>query len=117
MLVSNERYVLALYKRKKNSAYEWEEEPTLWFKGRPANQIEIKNYRVQQGVNANTDSTYVFCSNLPENVKPGDKIFFLDKEWTVASTGYYFDNARFVNPALMSEEYIAKRCPKGINIQ
>ena len=116
MIVSNERYDLVLYKRKPNS-HEWEDKPSCYFKGRPANQIEVKRYRIQQGVEGNTDSTYVFASNLPINIKPKDKIVFMGKEWTVESIGYYFESSRFVNPSLMNEEYIASKCPKGISIQ
>lgn len=118
MLVSNnEKYPLQLYKRKENSPYEWEDAPYLNFKGRPASQMEIKQYRIQQGVNGGTDSVFVVCSNLPESVKVADKVVFLGKEWTVASRGFYFDEARFVNPGIMSNEYISSKCPKGLNLQ
>lgn len=116
-VTSNERYIFTLYKRKENSPYEWSDVPSCTFKGRPASQFERKVYRIQQGVNGGTDSIFVVCSNLPDNVKEKDKIVYLGKEWTVQSVGYYFDEARFVNPSIMSEEYIAKKCPKGMNLQ
>lgn len=114
---NNEHYELELTKRKLNSAYEWEDAPSCIFKGRPANQIEKKNYRVQKGVNGNTDSTYIYATNLPSEVNPGDQIKFMGKVWTVQSVGYYFDAARFVNPSILSEEQIVEQSPKGINIQ
>ncbi len=114
---SDERFTLKLYKRIENSAYEWEEAPAVIFRGRPANQIEIRNYRIQQGVNGNTDSVFIKASNLPADLKPYDRIEFMGKFWTVMSTGYYYDSARFVNPGAFSNEYIASRCPKGINLQ
>ena len=117
MLVTNEKYRLELFKRKHNSSYEWETEPSCYFKGRPASQYERKLYRIQQGVNGGTDSIFVICSNLPEEVREKDKIIFLGQEWTVASVGYYFDESRFVNPAILSDEYIASKCPKGISLQ
>ena len=117
LVVGNERYIFELYKRVPNTPYEWEKECSLTFRGRPASQFERKQYRIQQGVNGGTDSIFVICSNLPEGIKEKDKIHFLGKEWTVASVGYYFDEARFVNPAIMSEEYIASRCPRGLNLQ
>lgn len=117
MVTNNEKYILSLYKRKPNTPYEWEDKPSITFRGRPASQVERKMYRIQQGVNGGTDSTYIYVTNLPDIVKEGDKILFNGKEWTVASVGYYFDATRFINPSLMSDEYIAKKCPKGINIQ
>lgn len=116
VIVSNEKYKFELVKRVKNSPYEWNDQPSLMFKGRPANNVERKQYRLQKGVNGNTDSVFVICSNLPKEVDVGDKIIFLGKEWMVNSIGYYFDEAKFVNPGLMKDEYIAKKCPKGINI-
>lgn len=115
--VNNERFTYKVLKRVKNSAYEWEKTPSIIFKGRPANQKEIKTYRIMQGVNGNQDSIFVICSNLPKELAPQDKIIFQGKEWTVASTGYYYDQARLVNGGIFSDEYIAKRCPKGINLQ
>ena len=115
--VSNERYIYEVYKRVRNSPYEWEKTPSLTFRGRPASQWEIKTYRIQQGVNGNNDSTYIICSNLPIELQPQDKIVFMGKEWIVESTGYYYDQARFVNPSVMSDDYIASRCPKGVALQ
>lgn len=112
-----ETYHLELYKRLENSAYEWNPVPLLTFKGRPANTMEIKNYRIQQGTHGNTDSIYVLASNLPADVKPNDKVVFLGKEWQVMSTGYYFDNSRVVNAGIFSDEYLIKNCPKGLNLQ
>ena len=115
--VGNERFILEVYKRALNSAYEWEEKPAIIFKGRPANQFERKNYRIQKGVDGGTDSVFVITSNLPSIVKEGDKITFLAKEWTVMSIGYYFDETRFINPGIMNDRYIESRCPKGLNLQ
>lgn len=114
MLVTNERYILKLYKRIPNSAYEYEDVPCAEFKGRPANQYEKRKFRIQQGVQGNNDSVYVVCSNLPKEIKPEDKIEFLGKTWTVTSIGYYFDQNKIVNPAIFDENYISNKCPKGI---
>lgn len=115
--VGNERWTFTLYKRLPNSSYLYEETPSATFKGRPANQMEVRQFRIQQGVNGNNGSTFVVCSNFPESAKPGDKVIFMGKECMVMSIGYYFDQARVINPSLMSDEYMAKRCPKGMNIQ
>lgn len=117
LTVGNERWKLVLYSRKENSPYLWDDKPSVTFKGRPANQMEKKNYRIQQGVNGGSDSVFVVCSNLPKEVNVNDKVVFMGKQWTVMSIGYYFDQARVVNPAIMSDEYLIKRCPKGINLQ
>lgn len=115
--VGNERFTYKVYKRVPNSPYEWEKTPHAIFKGRPANQLEKKQYRIQQGVNGNSDSVFVICTNLPKDVSIKDKVTFLGKEWTVASIGYYFDQSRFVNAGIFNDEYIQARCPKGINLQ
>ena len=115
--VGNERFTFKVIKRVPNSSYEYEKKVSIVFRGTPANQIEVKLYRIQQGVNGNTDSIFVVSSNLPDTLKPQDKVEFMGKIWTVMSTGYYFDNSRFVNPGSFSDEYIAARCPKGINLQ
>ena len=114
---NDERYELVLYKRVKNSPYEIETAPKVYFKGRPANQVEVKNYRIQKGVNGNSDSVFVKATNLPEDVSVGDQILFLGKIWTVASVGYYFDGGLFINPSVLSEEQLIERCPKGLNLQ
>lgn len=114
---NDEKYELELYKRIKNSDYEWEKAPLLTFKGRPASQVEVKKYRVQKGVNGNTDSVFVKTTNLPNEVSVGDKVKFLGKIWSVQSIGYYFEEARLVNPSIFDEERLIERCPKGINLQ
>lgn len=114
---NNEKFSLVLYKRSENSPYIWDKNPSITFKGRPASQKEIKTYRIQQGVNGNSDSQFVVATNIPDLVKPKDKIVYQGKEWTVMSIGYYFDEARFVNAGAFSNEYIEKRCPKGLNLQ
>ena len=114
---NNETYLLEVYKRKENSPYEYEDTPSFVFQGRPASNIERKKYIVQKGVNGNTDSVFVFSSNLDRNLSVGDRVYYLGKIWEVQSIGYYFDSAYFVNGNLFSEEYIADRCPKGVNLQ
>lgn len=117
IVARGENYKLSAYRRKENSPYEWEDSPFVFFKGRPASKIEQSKYRVQKGANGNTDSTYVVASNLPESLKPGDKVEFLGKEWEVESTGYFLEDSRLVNASLFSEEYIIKRCPKGVALK
>lgn len=113
---NNETYTLELYKRIENSAYEYEEHPTIIFKGRPANNAEKRNYRVLKGVESSEHSVFVFCSNLPENVQIGDRIKFQGAISTVQSIGYYYNESRLVNASIMSDEYIIKRCPKGMTL-
>lgn len=117
IVVRGERYEFKVYKRKENSSYEWQENVAFTFYGRPANQMEKRNYRIQKGANGSSDSIYCICSNLPEEISVKDKVVFLGKEWTVESIGYYFDSSYIVNPAVLSDEQIIERCPKGINLQ
>ena len=112
-----ENYRMELWKRKENSAYEWEDAPSLVFYGRPAGKVEKKRYRIQKGVEGSSDSVYVVCTNMPSEVKNGDKVHYMGKEWTVESVGYFFDENLVVNPRIMSDEYIAERCPKGMALQ
>ena len=117
IVTRGETYEFKRYPRKEDSPYEFSSFPDIVFKGRPANNMEKRTYRIQQGVNGNSDSVMIFASNLPKEIAPGDKIVFLGKEWSVASTGYYFDEARLVNGNLFNDDYIAARCPKGVVLQ
>lgn len=119
MIVANdETYVLEVFKRKENTPYEYEDYPYLVFKGRPANNFEKKKYRLQKGVNSNTDSVFIFSSNLNINdLNPGDRITYLGKVWEVQSVGFYFDSSYVVNGAIFDENYLASRCPKGVALQ
>ena len=114
---NNETEEFTLYKRVNNSDYEWEKTPTLSFLGRTASQYEKNNYRLMAGVNTNTDSVYIFASNLPDDVKPFDKVKFGGKVWTVESIGYYLDNNRIINRRIMNPEFIAKKSPKGLTLK
>ena len=113
---NNETYDFELIPRKENSPYEYDYEHTTHFKGRPADKEEKSSYRLQVGVNVNNDSLYIFVTNLPEEIKPGDKIRYLGKTETVESIGYYYELNGIVNASLFSDEYIIARCPKGLTI-
>ena len=118
MLVARgETYKFEVYRRKQNSAYEWEDAPYCVFYGRPANQMDKKKFRLQKGVNGNTDSVYILSSNLPVDIQLVDKVVFLGKEWKVEGTGYYFDSSLIVNADVLSEDQIIERCPKGVSLQ
>lgn len=112
-----ETYRLERFPRVENSPYEFESAPDVFFFGRPASQFEKREYRIQQGVNGNSDSVFVYCTNIPDSVKPKDKIRYMGKEWTVASVGYYFESNLISNASVFSDGYIADRCPKGLNLQ
>ena len=114
---NDERFILEVYKRKANSKYEWEDASSSSFRGRIASDIEKKNYRIQKGVNGNTDSTFIYCSNMPKTIDVGDKVKFMGKIWSVQSIGYYYNASRIINPNVMSDQQIIARCPKGINLQ
>ena len=112
-----ETYTIEAFRLKENSEYEYEKEPYITFKGRPASTLEAKNYRIQSGVDGSTDSVYVVATNLPPEIKTGDKVRFMSKSWTIANTGYYFDQARIINASVLSDEQIVARCPKGLSLQ
>lgn len=114
---NNEHFDFELYKRVKNSPYEYETTPTLVFKGRPANQYETKQYRILKGVHGNSDSIYIYATNLPEKVDVGDHVKYLGKTWVVMSVGAYYDSSHIINPSCLSDEQIYERCPKGVALQ
>ena len=111
-----ETYELRLFPRKPDSPYEWEKEPSLTFFARPAGQMETRSYRITQGVQGNNDGIYIYCTNLPKEVKVGDKVAFLGKEWTVQTIGFYFDSNLIANAKVFSSEYLEGRCPKGLSL-
>ena len=117
IVARGETYQLERFSRKDDSPYEFMDFPDAVFYGRPANNMERKLYRIQQGVNGNSDSVMVFCTNLPFFIKPNDKIRFMGKEWSVVSTGFYFDDSKLMNAKIFSNDYIEKRCPKGLVLQ
>lgn len=111
---NNEQYEFTVIPRVNNSEYQYDKNKKFTFKGRPANTQEKKTYRIQKGVNGNADTVYIFATNLPEQVKPGDKVKFLGQTQTVESVGYYYDMTGIINPGIYNEEYVIARCPKGI---
>lgn len=116
MLVSRgENFKVKVYKRGENS-YEWKEYPDLTFFARPAGQVEKKLYRIQQGVNGGSSGVFLVSSNLPSAIQVNDKVLFLGREWVVESIGYYFTENNVVNSKDFSEEYLMKRCPKGLSL-
>lgn len=118
MLVSHgETFELELIKRVGNSPYEYEVSPSIHFKGRPANNLEKKIYRVTAGVNASEDGIFVYTSYLPEDVKPMDQVTFMGKKWTVASVGYYLLDGAVANASIFSTKHLEERCPKGLSLQ
>ena len=117
IVTRGENYPIKRFPRVKDSPYEFSPTPDLIFYGRPANNLEKKTYRLQQGVNANNYSVFVLCSNLPQDIKPQDKIEFMGKEWTIISIGYYFDSSRITNAKIFSNEYLEKRAPKGVVLE
>lgn len=111
-----ETYVIKFLKRKENSPYEYDDKLSKTFKCRIAENQEISTYRLQLGVNANQESIYLICTNLPENLKPKDKVLFMGQIKTIESIGYFYNNNKLVNASLFNEEYIIARCPKGITL-
>lgn len=119
MIVSRgETYRLELYSRLEDSPYEVSSSPDpTCFYGRPASQREVKNYRVQQGVGGNYEGVFVVCSNLPNSIKPNDKVKFMGKMYICMSIGYYYEESRIVNAKVLSDEYLIERCPKGLRLE
>lgn len=117
IVARGETYRLDRYPRLEDSPYEFEKVPDISFFGRPASNVEKRNYRIQQGVDGNSESVYVVCTNLPSNVKPKDRIMFLGKFWSVQSIGFYYEENKVLNGKVFSNDYLVARCPKGLNLQ
>ena len=115
-VTNNENYDFLVIPVKPNSDYEDDPKKCFTFKGRPANTGEKKMYRLQKGVDTHDDSVYIFATNLPEKIKPGDKVKYLGQIQIVESVGYYYDLNYIVNPSVFSEEYIVAQMPKGITL-
>ena len=113
-----ETYDLRLFKRTRvNNSYTYPAESSLTFKGRPANRMEIKIFRVVKGVNGSNNSITIFCSNLPNEVEVEDRVEFLGKIMLVKNIGMFFNDNEIVNAGIFSKEYLEMRCPKGITLE
>lgn len=117
MVSRGEIYTLELYKRKKNSAYEYEERPKCVFKGRPAKNVEKGSYSVQNGVMNGTEDTFIFATTLPTEVTAGDRVFYLGKFWQVSSVGVYLEELRLVNASIMDDKKLMEKAPKGLTLK
>lgn len=113
---SNDLYTFKLYKLKPNSSYEYEESPTLTFKGSIMSDWDKEKYKLISGVNLSQSSIYIRCDNLPQEVKDGDRVFFLEKFWTIESVGYVIRDLGLINPSIFSVDYIISKCPKALTL-
>ena len=111
---NNETIEFKVIPRVKNSEYKYDKSKSFTFKGRIANVREKKIYRLQAGVNTNQDTSYIYATNLPQEIHPGDQIEYLGQIQTVKSIGYYYDVNGIFNSSIFSDEYIQARSPKGV---
>lgn len=86
------------------------------FKCRQAGSLEKKSYNIQKGVKNNNSSIYIFATNMPEDIKPDDKVLYLGKVWSVETCGYYLDQSKIVDFGIFDPEYIKAQSPKGITL-
>lgn len=112
-----ETYTLKLFKRVRgNTAYEYADAPTLYFKGRPANRYETKSFRIIKGVTGSANSITIICSNLPKELEIDDRVEYLGKIMLVKNIGYVYGDNGIENAGLFSNDYIFLRSPKGITL-
>lgn len=110
-----ETYELKVFKRiKGNNAYEYEEVPSFVVKCRPATNLEKKTYRVTKGVNTAQNGVTLYCSNLPNDISPEDRIEFLGKVLIIKNIGYFIENANFTNAGIFSDKVLLDKYPKGL---
>lgn len=108
--------IIKVYKKKSNSAYEYDEVPIFTFHGRPAGSKEKKQYNVQKGVITTEPSLYLVSSNLPTEISDGDMIEFRGDKYIIKSVGYFIDEDLILNAGIMKPEYLTAHCLKGITI-
>ena len=112
---NNETEVL-IHTPVEDNSYNFEEISNT-FKGRSASSLEKKQYNIQKGVKNADVSIYVYSTNMPEDIKPNDKVMFLGKIWTVETTGYYLDQSRIIDFSVFDPEYIKAVSPKGMTLK
>lgn len=117
LVASGETDRIEVYRHKENDDYNYEDAPYVIFYGKPASQMQKRNYRIQKGVIGKEDSQYIVATRLPTEINPTDKIVYRGKEWTVGSVGYYEEQNNIVNRRIFNPDYIAKRSPKGITLE
>lgn len=115
-VVFGETFEVKVIRRIENSAYEYENVEVGTFNAAIVGTKETRNYRITSGVNGNSDSLFIKCSNLPIEVKVGDYVEILGEQKLVNSIGYFFEQINVVNAKLFSNEYLQSKCPKGLNI-
>ncbi len=107
-----------VFKRLSNTAYEYEDKPSITFRGKFANDLEKNQYRIQMGINGNQDSLFIYSSNMPiEDLKVGDMVLVMGEKRYIQSVGYYYTQNKITNLSLFSDKYIIQKSPKGLNIQ
>lgn len=111
-----ENYECLLYKVIPNSYLQYEDTP-IRFRCSPANNKDVKNYRITKGVHGDQDSVYLIATNLPVNIEPNDRIVFMGKTLNVESVGFYLNDNGIVDASIMSIEYLEARSPKGIALK
>lgn len=112
---NNERHEFVLFHIEKNS---WDyNKSEIVFYGRPATSVEKKLYTVQKGVVNHNEGTYIYASNLPDEIEPNDQIKYLGKIWLVESVGYYLDKATFIDASIFDDEFIKAKSAKGITLR
>ena len=112
-----ETYTFEVYKKVKgNTAYQYEDVPSLVFKGRPASRLEKKTYRVVKGVNSAQNSVTIYASNLPNDIQPEDRVTYLGRVMIVKSVGYFVEDANYINGGIFDEKTLLDRFPKGITL-
>lgn len=116
-VVNGETSLCKITRRKANSPYDKEEANIGVFFCREANTMERKSYRVQQGVNATSKSTFLISSNMPTDIKDGDYVDYLGKQWIVESVGYYINDTNIMNRGIMDNDYLINISPKGITLK
>lgn len=116
--LKDETLTFQIFKRLSNSAYEYEDKPSITFRGKFANDLEKNQYRIQAGVNGAQDSLFIYSSNLPiKDLKIGDMVLVMGEKRYIQSIGYYYSQNRIVNYSLFNDDYIMEKSPKGLNVQ
>ena len=107
-------FEIKIYHRIENSI-EYEETPEI-IKVKIASNKDIRYYQVLNGL-FDENSNVAFQTQDEVNIKPNDKVYFMNEYKIVTSTGIFLNRNRNLANYIFDDEYILEQAPKGFSIQ
>ena len=107
-------YIAKLFKRIENSV-EFETNH-IDFKCKPIGSKEKGNTQIISGTLTQTRGLTIYSQYIPSEIKSGDKVVFMGKEYLVESVSYSLDDIRIFGSQTLSPEKIIEDVPKIIRL-